>query len=114
MLLGDIGLVKDNGLFVFLEELLKRTPNLVIFYVLGNHETYQITLESAHNTMLAFAGKMAYRYGERLIILHRTRHDINSTMTILGCTLWTEVANEHASEVCTILTDFNTSRGIRD
>jgi hypothetical protein len=113
-LLGDIGLVKDNGLFAFLEGLLKRTPNLIIFYVLGNHEAYQITLENAHNTMLAFAEKMTYQYGERLIIMNRTRHDINSTITILGCTLWTEVANEHASEVCNLLTDFNMSRGIRD
>ena len=37
-LLGDIGLVKDDGLFEFLSGLLERKPNLRIFYVLGNHK----------------------------------------------------------------------------
>jgi predicted MPP superfamily phosphohydrolase len=45
-LLGDIGLVKDDGLFFFLESLLKSTPNLKIFYVLGNHEPYQQSVEA--------------------------------------------------------------------
>jgi hypothetical protein len=114
MLLGDIGLVTDPGLFTFLEGLLKRTPNLTIFYVLGNHEPYQITLEDAHSTMLTFSEKMTMVYGPRLIVMNRTRHDISPTITVLGCTLWTEIANEHASEICNVLTDFNTSRGIRN
>jgi hypothetical protein len=61
-LLGDIGLVKDNGLLVFLERLLKQTPNLTIFYILDNHEAYQISFQDAHITMLVFANKTIHKY----------------------------------------------------
>jgi len=113
-LLGDIGLIKDDGLFTFLEKLLKKTPNLTIFYVLGNHESYQISLSDARRRMNTFADCMKREYGNRFIFLDRRRHDISPTVTLLGCTLWTRILEEQYSEVVFGMTDFNEFRGIRD
>jgi hypothetical protein len=112
-LLGDIGLIKDDGLFTFLESLLKRTPNLTILYVFGNHEYYQLSMEMAQKKMDNFVGKMTYSYGNRLIILNRRRYDINGKITILGCTLWSRILDEQLSNANNILTDFNPIRGIQ-
>ncbi|KAF2104976.1 hypothetical protein NA57DRAFT_71172 [Rhizodiscina lignyota] len=113
-LLGDIGLVKGHGLFEFLERLLKLTPNVKIYYVFGNHEAYQLTMNAARQAVEDFASRMTRMYGGRFFFLHRTRHDINRTITILGCTLWTEVLPMQAVEAQRRLTDFNETRGIRD
>jgi hypothetical protein len=112
-LLGDIGLVKDEGLFFFLEKLLKSTPNLTIFYIFGNHESYQMVFEDALRKMRDFTLKMKRDYGERLILLHRDRYDVNSTITILGCPLWSHIPSDRAVEAQQRLTDFNETRGIR-
>jgi hypothetical protein len=113
-LLGDIGLIKDHGLFVFLESLLEATSNLKIFYVLGNHEAYQITLENAIHTMNSFQQKMRRQYGDRFFFLHRTRHDLGPTLTILGCTLWTHIPPSNAAEAQSRLSDMKEDLGIRD
>ncbi|RDL40478.1 uncharacterized protein BP5553_00457 [Venustampulla echinocandica] len=113
-LLGDIGLAKDDGLYVFLESLLKRTPNLTILYLLGNHEAYQMTLEAAEEKMRTFAKTVARTYGNRFIFLNRTRYDVNPTITILGCTLWSHILPSQMAEVEARLTDFNQVRGIRE
>lgn len=44
-LLGDFGLCKDDKLFSFLEHQLKQYEK--IFYVMGNHEGYQIAYVSS-------------------------------------------------------------------
>ncbi|KAF1992616.1 hypothetical protein K402DRAFT_10402 [Aulographum hederae CBS 113979] len=113
-LLGDFGLVSQPGLFVFLENLLKSTPNLKIFYVLGNHEPYRTTLSLAKQQMRAFEKKMSWLYGNRFIFLDRTRHNISATITVLGCTLWSHIIPEEAAELAQRLTDYNELRGIRD
>ena len=51
-LLGDIGLANDERLFSFLEEQLLRFEN--VFYVLGNHEPYDSTLETTRHALGAF------------------------------------------------------------
>ena len=110
LLLGDIGLVKDEGLYTWLESLLKSTPNLKIFYIFGNHEYYQLSPNVARERMETFTDRMRHAYGERLIFMHRRRYDLGPRLTILGCTLWS-----HAHpEVQNRLTDFNETRGIRE
>lgn len=37
-ILGDIGNIKDNGLFIFLEAQLQKFQ--IVFFLLGNHEPY--------------------------------------------------------------------------
>lgn len=113
-LLGDIGLVQHSDLFWFLEDLLRQHPNLTIFYVLGNHEAYQISLEVARKTMRSFEDRVSRNYGRRFFFLDRTRHDINDKVTVLGCTLWSRITHEQARDVWSALTDFNSNRGIRD
>ena len=112
-LLGDIGLVQDGDLLWFLENLLQQHQGLTVFYVLGNHEPYQTSLSVAHDAMRAFEERMSRYYGRRFIVLNRTRHDIDPKVTVLGCTLWSYITDEQARDAWSILTDFNSSRGIR-
>jgi hypothetical protein len=113
LLLGDIGLAKDDGLYEWLESLLKSTPNLRIFYIFGNHEYYQLSPPAARGRMEAFAKKVDSVYGDRFIFMHRRRYDLGN-VTILGCTLWSNVSSSDAPEVQARLTDFNETRGIRE
>jgi hypothetical protein len=113
-LLGDIGLVKDDGLFTFLRGLLEKSPNLIILYVLGNHESYQMILSNARQRLRGFASRIAEEYpgSPRFIFLDRQRYDINSWVTVLGCTLWTRLLPEQMSAVGKVLTDFHPTNGI--
>jgi hypothetical protein len=113
-LLGDIGLIQDTDFFWFLENLLQRNQGLTILYVLGNHEPYQTSLKTAHDAMHTFEERMSRYYGHRFLVFNRTRHDVNSKLTILGCTLWSYITDKQARDVWSTLTDFNSSRGIRD
>jgi len=113
-LLGDIGLVKDDGLLDFLEDLLKKTPNLTIFYLFGNHEYYQLSTAMAQSRMIHFAERMSRSYGNRFILLNRTRHDVSPKITVLGCTLWSHIKADQMLDVSQLLTDFNPTTGIRD
>jgi predicted MPP superfamily phosphohydrolase len=65
-LLGDIGLVKHHGLFVFLRNLLDVNRSCRIFYVLGNHEVYQTTLEDAVEKMREFEDMARIRWSLQL------------------------------------------------
>ncbi|KAF2967034.1 hypothetical protein GQX73_g6552 [Xylaria multiplex] len=113
-MLGDIGLVLDDALFRFLEDLLTKTRGSRFFYILGNHEPYRTTLTDAVARLRAFEKKARYQYGERFIFLNRDRFDVDANTTILGCTLWSDVLPRQATEVNARLTEFNESRGIRD
>lgn len=108
-LLGDIGLAKDDELFEFLARILDKDRGLKILYVLGNHEPYQMTFETVMKRFEIFAAQ-----NPRFTLLNRTRLDVDDNITVLGCTLWTHVPEEHAREVASRLTDFNKTRGIRE
>ncbi|PSN69595.1 hypothetical protein BS50DRAFT_608460 [Corynespora cassiicola Philippines] len=109
-LLGDIGLVKDAGFFHFLRRLLEEGRGYRIFYVIGNHESYQMAFEDAVNKLRSFEKEAERDYGGRFILLHRSRYDIDKRITVLGCTLWTAIDSSQASEVASRLTDFNEHR----
>jgi hypothetical protein len=114
LLLGDIGLVNNEGLFVFLRRTLDRNRGTRILYVLGNHEAYQTTLEDAVQKLRAFEEETKSQYGGRFKFLHRDRYDIGDDVTVLGCPLWSAVQPEQAANVYARLTDFNEERGIRE
>jgi predicted phosphodiesterase len=114
LLLGDIGLVRHDGLFVFLRNLLDQNRGCRIFYILGNHEAYQTTLENAVNRMRYFEEIVRQDYGGRFRLLFRDRYDLNDKITILGCTLWSNIQPDQAAEVGSRMTDYNEERGIRD
>jgi hypothetical protein len=113
-LLGDIGRVKDDGLFNFLRRTLDRNRGTRILYILGNHEPYQTRLEAAVQKLRRFEEEAKSEYGGRFKFLHRDRYDIGESVTILGCPLWTAVQPGQAADVYARLTDFNEERGIRD
>ena len=68
-LLGDICLVKDVELFVFLGNPLKSSPNLRPFYVFSNREAYQVSMGTAIKTMTGIEERMRQSYGERFFFL---------------------------------------------
>jgi len=113
-LLGDIGLVKDDGLFAFLRATLEKSGGSRIFYVIGNHELYQNSHELAVQRLRNFENEAKAEYGGRFVLLDKKRFDIDESTTILGCTLWSAISADQASEAQLRLTDFNEERGIRN
>ncbi|CAK7242393.1 MAG: hypothetical protein STHCBS139747_003883 [Sporothrix thermara] len=113
-LLGDIGQVADDGLFVFLEKQLRRYWN--VFFLLGNHEPLHTSWQLAKARVREFAERMERRRARstlgRFVFLDQTRHDLDGTLTtILGCTLFSAVTSDQQAAVASRLVDF---RQIRD
>lgn len=113
-LLGDIELIQNTDFFWFLENILQRYQGLTILYILGNHEPYQTSLNIAHDAIHNFEERMLRYYGRRFLVLNCARHDVNQKLTILGCTLWSYITDKEARDVWSTLTDFNSSKDIRD
>jgi len=113
-LVGDIGLVVDARLFQFLRRTLEQNRGCRIFYVMGNHEPYQITLEQAHKSLRDFEQDAKENFGGRFKFLCRDRYDLDKTITILGCTLWSAIQRSQESDIASRSTDLNSERGIRN
>lgn len=107
-LLGDIGHVGDDALFVFLEKQLHRYWN--VFFVLGNHEPISGSWPAAKRRVRGFANRMEQLRTRATIgcfvLLDQTRHDVNDTLTVLGCTLFSRVTREQAAAVGSRFVDF--------
>jgi hypothetical protein len=107
-LLGDIGKVGDNGLFVFLERQLQRYWN--VYFVAGNHEPLSGSWPAAKQRLRSFADRMEQLRTRstigRFVFLDQRRHDLNDTLTVLGCTLFSVVTKEQYSAVAARLVDF--------
>jgi hypothetical protein len=115
LLLGDIGLAKHPQLFTFLAAILDHSKDTRIFYVLGNHEAYGTTLELAIQKFTDFEKTADEEYGEgRFVLMNRRRLDLNDTVTLLGCTLWTHIPPPSAHACATLLKDFDDTSGIWD
>jgi hypothetical protein len=108
-LLGDIGHVANDQLIQFLVRQLLRYK--VVFFLLGNHEPYHISWEFAKERMAKFV-RNAARLQEndpsigRFVFLDQTRYDLNDEITVLGCTLLSNVSAKHAAAVQSRLVDF--------
>ncbi|OAA62744.1 hypothetical protein SPI_04284 [Niveomyces insectorum RCEF 264] len=107
-LLGDIGQVVDNGLFVFLEKQLRRYWN--VLFVLGNHEPALTSWPEAKRRVRSFADRMENLRARstigRFVFLDQTRYDVDDTLTILGCTLFSAVMEAQRAEVSGRFVDF--------
>ncbi|KAK7755847.1 hypothetical protein SLS62_002133 [Diatrype stigma] len=88
---GDIGRLADYDPYrKFLEKLVGRYER--VFLVLGNHEFYGLSYEAG----IAQARRLSEEpsLADSLVLLHRTRwDDPGSGLTILGCTLWSDIPN---------------------
>lgn len=113
-LLGDIGLVADAGLFQFLRRTLEQNRGCRMFYILGNHEPYRTTYEYAYDLLRKFEQEAKDELGGRFKFLCRDRYDLNETVTVLGCTLWSAIQRDQAADIASRSTDLNSERGIQN
>ena len=68
--------------------------------------------EESTRRLTNFATKCASEAGlGRLVLLDRTRYDITSTTTILGCTLWSHLDVAHLDDVRASVKDFRMIEG---
>jgi len=110
-LLGDTGLVAQDGLFPFLQRQLLKYEK--IFFLMGNHEYYHSTFHEAKVRVTLFADQMQkqrssdHTQGE-FIFLDQTRYDLTDDVTILGCTLWSHIPQTASEIVGRSLKDFKT------
>jgi hypothetical protein len=108
-LLGDIGHVANDQLIQFLVRQLLRYK--VVFFLLGNHEPYHTSWDFARERMAKFV-RNAARLREndfsvgKFVFLDQTRYDLNDEITVLGCTLFSNVRPEQAAAVQSRLVDF--------
>lgn len=108
-LIGDIGYVKDDGFFHFLRNHLKVFR--IVFLVLGNHEPYHSSWARTKSRVKLFESEVndSYSRGEtpsQLILLDQKRYDLSPTLSILGCTLFSQVAQTQMESVSFGLNDF--------
>ena len=106
VLLGDIGHVSDSRLYAFLETQLSRFD--IIFYVLGNHESYGGTLEAAKKSLREYESRKSSTGNKqgKFVVLDQTRYDISPTVTILGCNLFSAIDPDQASSIQLFSSDF--------
>ncbi|CAG7931574.1 unnamed protein product [Penicillium olsonii] len=113
-LLGDIGVVQDAGFLPFIETQLRQFS--VVLFLLGNHEPYYASWGETKQVLQRFAASVNERrvssrqHGQEemgsFVFLDQTRYDISSDVTILGCTLFSQVNEAHKEHVSFGLRDF--------
>ncbi|KAI1399067.1 hypothetical protein F4819DRAFT_488969 [Hypoxylon fuscum] len=95
-LLGDVGRVMNDDFFKFLERQLKKY--WTVFFVLGSNEPVGTSWEIAKRKVRNFADRierlrMTSTIG-KFVFLDQARHDVNDSVTVLGCTLFSNVASD--------------------
>lgn len=103
ILAGDIGLLSNyDAYFDFLHHQTARYDR--VFLVLGNHEFYGLDFTTA----LSIAKKLEKepRLGGKMSFLQQTRIDLPNAVTILGCTLWSQVPDKAKEIVGGKVNDF--------
>lgn len=105
ILAGDVGRLQDYD--NYLQFLQRQTANFeTVFLVLGNHEFYGNSFESGLSKAKALAQEPSLN--GRLVLLHQRRFDIpDSDITILGCTLWSQIPAESGDIVRYKVQDYN-------
>ncbi|MCJ1366316.1 hypothetical protein MMC16_005444 [Acarospora aff. strigata] len=107
-LIGDIGCLKDNDYIPFIERQLPKFR--VVFLLLGNHEPYHSSWVTVIEKLRAFEGKTRKKQADggtgSFIFLDQTRYDLSSDITILGCTLYSNIVPSQSDHVSFGLNDF--------
>ena len=103
-LLGDIGYAKDVGLIELLRKHLAKFK--IIFYVLGNHEPYHSNYAASKQQLLALQAETKQQASGRFVLLDQTRYDLSPTVSILGCTLFSNITTAQKDFVSFGLNDF--------
>lgn len=85
----------------------------IVFYLLGNHETYGTTIFGAQKAICSFADEMEELRSQpgstigRFVFLNQTRFDLTDCVTVLGCTLFSRISNEQCESVALFCSDFS-------
>jgi hypothetical protein len=108
-LLGDIGSVKDDGLFAFLETQLQKFQ--LVFFLLGNHEPYDSDWTAVKIRVREFSENIRCRRAHErglgtFVFLDQTRYDVSDNITVLGCTLYSQVSPSQTETVSFGVNDF--------
>ena len=103
-LLGDIGYTKDAGLISFLRKQLPRFE--IIFFVLGNHEPYHSSYAASKQQLLALQAETEQQASGKFVLLDQTRYDLSPRVSVLGCTLFSNVTAAQKDFVSFGLNDF--------
>ncbi|KAI9844809.1 MAG: hypothetical protein M1837_005227 [Sclerophora amabilis] len=113
-LLGDIGHVSDARLFTFLTRQLDKFE--IVFFLLGNHEPYGMSIDAARASVRAFKdltdqqrqGASPESSGAgKFVFLDQTRYDLSNQVTVLGCTLFSRILHEQRPSVSLFASDFS-------
>ncbi|KAE8378446.1 calcineurin-like phosphoesterase [Aspergillus bertholletiae] len=103
ILAGDIGRLADYDRYCnFIQKQTDRFA--LVFLVLGNHEFYHGSF--AEGIERARMLEQEPCLNGRLVLLHQRRFDLpGSGVTVLGCTLWSDVAHDSRRIVCSKVKD---------
>ncbi|TVY60703.1 Uncharacterized protein LSUE1_G007912 [Lachnellula suecica] len=108
-LLGDIGCTKDPEYFTFLTRQLLAFK--IVFLILGNHERYDSDFTNAKQKLQRFQQEVNAKREETnlgtFVFLDQTRFDLSSEVTVLGCTLFSNILPAQMNAVSNNLNDFS-------
>jgi hypothetical protein len=109
-LLGDIGYTRDDGFFDFLRKQLKQLKQFeIVLSMLGNHEPYHSSPAKSKARLLELQAEteQARDAGHgKFIFLDQSRYNLSSSVTVLGCTLFSTITDEQKDHVSFGLNDF--------
>jgi hypothetical protein len=88
-LLGDISYTKDVGLIGSLPKHLAKFK--IVFYVLGNHDPYHSSYAASKQHLLALQAETEQQASSKFVLFDQTRYDLSPTVSILGCTLFSNI-----------------------
>ncbi|KAF2490445.1 hypothetical protein BU16DRAFT_530931 [Lophium mytilinum] len=114
-LLGDIGNVVDPRLLEFLRAQLQHFE--LVFFLLGNHEPYDSNYSITIERLRKFekeanqARQVPNSACGRFVFLDQTRFDISGSVTILGCTFFSQIADEQKDSITRFVSDFEKIEG---
>lgn len=105
LLAGDVGrLIDYEEYLAFLQSLSARYKK--VFLVLGNHEFYGLAYETGLDQAQRLAREPALV--GTVVLLHRAQwDDPDSSLTILGCTLWSDIPEHRRAIVQAKVKDFS-------
>ncbi|CAG8305255.1 unnamed protein product [Penicillium salamii] len=108
-LIGDTGYVKDDGFFHFLRRQLEVFR--IVFLVIGNHEPYHSSWAETKSRIKRFQTELGESCEPsetlgQLVFLDQTRYDLSPSLSVLGCTLFSQVAQTQMESVSFGLNDF--------
>ncbi|KAJ5161837.1 hypothetical protein N7492_007229 [Penicillium capsulatum] len=109
-LLGDIGVVKDDKFFAFIEAQLPKFE--IVFFLLGNHEPWYSSWGQTRQKLAHFSDLLDERRSSqsrstgKFVFLDQTQYDLSPTLTVLGCTLYSRVSETHREDVSFGINDF--------